>query len=139
MKGSCLCGAVAFEVDKIPESYRACHCTACRKSGGHYWSAFSVANDDFRFTEDRGLKWYRSSDWAERGFCKVCGGNLFYHMLKEDRYMMAVGAFDDQSGFELQRQVFIDEKPGFYDLAPLNMTSTGDDFFTRYPALKGKG
>ncbi|NBR53626.1 MAG: GFA family protein [Rhodobacteraceae bacterium] len=73
MKGSCLCGAVAFEVDKIPESYRACHCNACRKSGGHYWSAFSVANDDFRFTEDRGLKWYRSSDWAERGFCKECG------------------------------------------------------------------
>jgi hypothetical protein len=57
-------------------------------------------------------------------------------MVKEDRYMMAVGSFDDQSGFELARQVFIDEKPGFYELRPETPTSTGDDFFVRFPDLK---
>ena len=46
--------------------------------------------------------------------------------------MMAVGSFDDQSGFELSRQVFIDEKPGFYSFAQETETSTGDDFFARY-------
>jgi len=134
--GHCLCGAVRFEAE-IGHQIGACHCGQCRRwASGPY---FAVPAQSVRFEGEQNLGRYQSSDWAERGFCKVCGGNLFYHMLKEDRYMMAVGAFDDQSGFELQRQVFIDEKPGFYDLAPLNMTSTGDDFFTRYPALKGKG
>ena len=38
MKGSCLCGAVRFEVagkhDKQPE---ACHCLQCRKQTSHFF------------------------------------------------------------------------------------------------------
>ncbi len=50
--------------------------------------------------------------------------------------MMAVGSFDDQSGFELARQVFIDQKPGFYAFAQETKTSTGDDFFARNPDIE---
>ena len=25
-------------------------------------------------------RWYRSSDWAERGFCNECGSQMFYRM-----------------------------------------------------------
>ena len=117
MKGSCLCGAVAFEVDKIPESYRACHCNACRKSGGHYWSAFSVDNADFRFTEDRGLKWYRSSDWAERGFCKECGASLFFKPLGKDIIEMAPGSIDGPTGTMLAGHIFVAFKGDYYELA----------------------
>ena len=117
MKGSCLCGAVAFEVDKIPESYRACHCNACRKSGGHYWSAFSVANDDFRFTEDRGLKWYRSSDWAERGFCKECGASLFFKPLGKENIEVAPGSIDGPTGTMLAGHIFVAFKGDYYELA----------------------
>jgi hypothetical protein len=132
--GRCLCGAVRFSAE-VGHQIGACHCGQCRRwASGPY---FAVAAKGVRFEGEESLGRYRSSDWAERGFCQLCGGNLFYHMLKEDRYMMAVGAFDDQSGFELARQVFIDEKPGFYDLGPETTTSTGDDFFARYPGLKG--
>jgi hypothetical protein len=117
MKGSYLCGAVAFEVDKIPESYRACHCNACRKSGGHYWSAFSVANEDFRFTEDRGLKWYRSSDWAERGFCKECGASLFFKPLGKDIIEVAPGSIDGPTGTMLAGHIFVAFKGDYYELA----------------------
>jgi hypothetical protein len=117
MKGSCLCGAVAFEVDKIPESYRACHCTACRKSGGHYWSAFPVDNADFRFTEDRGLKWYRSSDWAERGFCKECGASLFFRPLGKGIIEVASGSIDGPTGTMLAGHIFVGLKGDYYELA----------------------
>lgn len=117
MKGSCLCGAVAFEVDKIPESYRACHCTSCRKSGGHYWSAFSVDSADFRFTEDRGLKWYRSSDWAERGFCKECGASLFFRPLGKDIIEVAPGSIDGPTGTMLAGHIFVSFKGDYYELA----------------------
>ena len=117
MKGSYLCGAVAFEVDKIPESYRACHCTACRKSGGHYWSAIPVDNADFRFTEDRGLKWYRSSDWAERGFCKECGASLFFRPLGKGIIEVAPGSIDWPTGTMLAGHIFVGFKGDYYELA----------------------
>jgi len=133
MTGHCLCGAVTFTAE-IGHQIGACHCGQCRRwASGPY---FAVAAKSVRFEGAENIGRYQSSGWAERGFCKTCGGNLFYRMVKEDRYMMAVGAFDDQSGFELARQVFIDEKPGYYSFAQETATSTGDDFFTRYPVLK---
>jgi hypothetical protein len=131
--GHCLCGAVRFTAE-VPREIGVCHCGQCRRwASGPYFAA-AAKGVSFEGAEHIGR--YRSSDWAERGFCRKCGGHLFYHMIREDRYMMAVGAFDDPSGFELARQVFIDDKPGFYALRQQTQTSTGDDFFTRFPALK---
>ena len=33
LKGSCLCGAVTWTFDGMPESATACNCTACRRYG----------------------------------------------------------------------------------------------------------
>ncbi len=136
MTGQCLCGAVRFTAQDVAHQVGACHCGQCRRcASGPY---FAVRAGSVSFEGEDNLGRYRSSDWAERGFCKVCGSNLFYRMIEEDRYMMAVGAFDDQSGFELAYQVFIDQKPGFYSFAQETPTSTGDDFFARYALAKGK-
>lgn len=35
-KGSCLCGAVKYEVSGELPAPTACHCTQCRKHSGHY-------------------------------------------------------------------------------------------------------
>jgi hypothetical protein len=130
MTGQCLCGAVKFTAEDVPHQIGACHCGQCRRwASGPY---FAVRAGSVTFEGEDNLGRYRSSDWAERGFCKQCGSSLFYRMIEEDRYMMAVGSFDDQSGFELARQVFIDQKPGFYAFAQETKTSTGDDFFARY-------
>ncbi len=135
MTGQCLCGAVSFTASDVPHHVGVCHCGQCRRvSSGPY---FAVAAGSVAFEGDANLGRYRSSDWAERGFCKQCGSNLFYRMVKEDRYMMSVGSFDDQSGFELSHQVFIDEKPDFYEFAQATKTSTGDDFFARYAPANG--
>lgn len=133
LNGHCLCGAVRFEAEAGPEM-GVCHCGQCRRWGsGPY---FAVAAAAVRFEGAENLGRYRSSDWAERGFCTRCGSSLFYHMLAHDRYMMAVGAFDDQQRWHLARQVFVDERPGFYALAGETVNSTGDDFFVRHPDLK---
>jgi len=58
---------------------------------------------------------YASSEWAERGFCKLCGSNLFY-LLKPDRYIMSAGAFDQQP-FELASEIFWSNKPDWYNFA----------------------
>ncbi len=136
MTGGCLCGAVRFEADDVPHEMGVCHCGQCRRwASGPY---FAVRGDGVRFEGEENLGRYRSSGWAERGFCRTCGSSLFYHMLEEPFYMLAAGAFDDQSGFRLARQVFIDEKPAFYAFAQETQDSAGDDFFVGRAGRVGK-
>lgn len=78
MRGACHCGAVRFEVEGPIRDALACHCTQCRKVSGHYWAAASVPVAKWRVTEGRGLRWFRSSPVAQRGFCGDCGATLFW-------------------------------------------------------------
>ena len=78
MRGSCHCGAVRFRVEGPIRDAIACHCTQCRKVTGHYWAAASVPVSRWTVTESRGLRWFRSSPVAQRGFCGDCGATLFW-------------------------------------------------------------
>lgn len=115
-KGSCLCGAVKFEVS-IPETtFNICHCGMCRKwcsgpfMGVHCESAAT-------FSDDKELAWFKSSDWAERGFCKRCGTNLFYRCTDPAyaSWEVSLAALEDPAGLTLDRHIFIDAKPDSYD------------------------
>ena len=74
--GGCLCGAVRYESLKPPEQVSYCHCRMCQKSSGNpYFLGAFMAAKAFRFTRGE-PKFYRSSAWAERGFCAECGTPL---------------------------------------------------------------
>ena len=50
--GSCLCGAVKFELAAAPTDLLHCHCRMCQKSHGAVFATFArVPHDAFRFTE----------------------------------------------------------------------------------------
>ena len=68
--GSCLCGAVKFEITGPLRPVIACHCLQCRKQTGSYMSATGVKDRYLKLVETRGLKWYRSSEVARRGFLR---------------------------------------------------------------------
>jgi hypothetical protein len=88
----------------------------CRRwSGGAPFFATDARGVIFEGSEN--LARYASSDWAERGFCKTCGSNLFYFLKPAQTYAMSVGVFDDASPFQLVREIFIDQKPDGYALA----------------------
>ena len=74
--GSCLCGAVKFTVSGPLRPVIACHCQQCRKTSGHHVAATSAARDAIKIEGD--VTWYTSSETAKRGFCGVCGSNLFW-------------------------------------------------------------
>jgi len=79
---------------------------------------------------------YRSSDWAERGFCATCGTHLFYHLLPTDEYIVPAGLFQDRA-FELTSQIFIDEKPAYYEFANHTPTLTGEQVFAQFAQATG--
>src|SRR5512134_3330414 len=78
--GTCLCGAVRFEVTLPPKWCANCHCTMCRRAHsaafvtwvGLEASAFQVVAG----AEHRAR--YQSSDKASRTFCSRCGSPLTF-------------------------------------------------------------
>lgn len=128
--GRCLCGAVTFSAEQVETDSHACHCGMCRRwSGGSGFLGASCEGVTFPNAEQ--LVRYSSSDWAERGFCNVCGTTLFYFLKPNQRYTMSVGAFDDQSPFRLAREIFIDCKPSGYAFAGEHERWTEAETFER--------
>ena len=112
--GRCLCGAVTFRAMPKPR-VEACHCEMCRRWGG---TAFMVVDCGTAVAFEGGpIARYRSSDWAERGFCPACGTHLFYYFMPAGSYSMPVGAFDDQTELSFEREIYIDRKPDCYAFA----------------------
>jgi hypothetical protein len=115
--GSCLCGAVAFEVDGDLRQVIDCHCSQCRKQSGHFWAATSAPHSAFRITRDDGLVWFEASPAARRGFCRHCGSFLLWQPAGEDRLSFAAGALDGPSGLTTTRSIFHEDAGDYYDPA----------------------
>lgn len=114
--GSCLCGAVRYEVEGLLRPSVACHCSQCRKTSGHYWSATQVPDARLRITKDEGLAWFRSSETAERGFCQGCGASLFWRMNGEGMTSIGSGTLDAPEGLTTAKHIFVADKPGYYEI-----------------------
>jgi hypothetical protein len=75
-KGSCLCGAIAFEFDNDGSVVAvSCSCSNCRKvSGSQYGVYLQVKLTSFRWLAGADhVATYESSPGNHRGFCRRCG------------------------------------------------------------------
>jgi len=115
MKGSCLCGAVTFEVTGSAESFSACHCGQCRKWSGHFWASAHVVDGALDISGD--VRWFRSSGKAKRGFCPICGSALFWKRADDPHTSFALGALDKPAGARLEKHIFTADKGDYYDIA----------------------
>ena len=75
---------------------------------------------------------YDSSEWAERGFCKNCGSNLFYRIKESNQYHLPLGLFEEEDSLNFNSQIFIDEKPQYYNFANTTKNMTGPEVFAAY-------
>ena len=115
--GSCLCGAVKYQVDGPLRDVVACHCVQCRKQTGTYLSATAANDGNLRIVEGRGLKWYRSSSMARRGFCGECGSVLFWKGDGRDYTSITAGSVDGPIGVKLAGHIFCDSAGDYYEIA----------------------
>ncbi len=130
LSGSCLCGAVGVTGTANEPEVAACHCDMCRGwSSGPY---FEVTCENVSFVGEGSITTFRSSNWAERGFCSECGSNLFYHIIDSCEYQIAAGLLDNQSELRLSRQVFTDKKPPYYTLSDKTENMTAAQVFDKY-------
>jgi hypothetical protein len=114
--GGCLCGAVRYEVRGPLRPVVACHCTQCRRMTGHFLAATAAREGDFTITREAGLKWYRASKDARRGFCADCGSTLFWHGTGRDYVSIAAGSIDGATGLKLVQHIHTADKGDYYEL-----------------------
>ncbi len=86
----------------------------CRKQTSHFLAFTAAWNDHFKLTEERGLKWYRSSEHSRRGFCGECGSMLLFATDGDDKLSIAAGALDGATELKLVAHIFVAGKGDYY-------------------------
>ncbi|MGE0023156.1 MAG: GFA family protein [Hyphomicrobium sp.] len=116
MGGRCLCGAVTFSAAIAKRDVDVCHCSMCRRwTAGPFFGLMHQGTVAFEGAEH--IRVYKSSEWGERAFCGVCGTALFWRLSGSDTYSFSTGVLDDANDLRLTMQIFIEDKPDYYDLA----------------------
>lgn len=117
LPGGCLCGGVRFLVTERPMGVVNCHCGQCRRFHGHVGAYVTVPHDTVVFDADATLSWYRSSDFARRGFCGRCGSSLFWKEDGNPHLEIAAGSLDQPTGLATLRHGYVADKADYYEIA----------------------
>ena len=100
LHGSCLCGAVRYEVDRLDGPIVHCHCATCRKAhAAAFNSSAAVERPHFRWTagEDR-LGCHASSPDKNRWFCRACGSQMIAEFPARGHVLLRVATLDEDPG-----------------------------------------
>jgi hypothetical protein len=114
--GSCLCGAIKWEVEARPRFAINCHCSMCRKHHGAAFATFgAVARPKLHITGEP--KRYRSSPDATRSFCGECGSSLFFEYDAAPKTVwVALGSADCDPNCRPEAHIFVANKAPWVEL-----------------------
>lgn len=125
-RGSCLCGAITFELDAAGVVLAVgCFCTNCRKvSGSQYGVYLQVRVDSFRWVSGaEHVATYESSPGNQRGFCRTCG-SVAPVRTSYGAVRVPGGALDEDPGVAPEVVLFSASKAGWCTLDAAQQTFT---------------
>jgi hypothetical protein len=113
-QGSCLCGAVAYDVAGPPMRMYYCHCSRCRRSR----SAAHAANI---FYGADGFRWLRGEDlvmnykppeaqYFTTAFCRKCGSKMPRVSRERGVVLVPAGTLDNEPGIRPTAHIFVGSK-----------------------------
>lgn len=123
IRGSCLCGAVAFSVSVELTPIQLCHATRCRKATGGAYAPELLA-------PAASLRWLRGADRVaiyqapllraapayRRAFCMTCGSPLPVEITGTTFVLLNPGVLDDDPGSRPFRHAFVAQKASWHEL-----------------------
>jgi hypothetical protein len=121
VRGSCLCGAVRYELALPFETVHNCHCSRCRKAraAAHTTNGFTPV-DALRFVagEDR-LVTYRLPEarFFSQVFCATCGSGMPRADHGRGIAVVPLGSLDDDPGSGAVDHIFVGSKAPWYTIA----------------------
>ena len=118
-KGSCLCGAVQFEVTGPIRNIVYCHCSQCRKAQGSAFATNGIVNSsDFVFVSgEDDLSAYASSEDQSKYFCKTCGSPIISKRKSlPDELRIRLGTLESDISERPQAHIFVTSKANWEDI-----------------------
>ena len=117
--GSCLCGAIRYEVDGELGDIVCCHCSMCRKAQGTAFATNApVESDRFRVVAGaQALRGYESSPGKRRYFCSICGSPIFSRRdARPDVLRLRIGTLDSRIAARPTAHICAASKAEWYDI-----------------------
>ncbi|MEE9330486.1 MAG: GFA family protein [Parvularculaceae bacterium] len=132
LTGRCACGAVTFKATAT-KSFGVCHCRMCRRWIGGVWMAVRITGEP---DIEGPIKIWKSSRIADRANCERCGSAIWHRSKTIKSLALGLGLFDDQTGWEMKRQIFIEQQPDHYGFGSKAVGLTG--WATLWALITGK-
>src|SRR5713226_5456481 len=121
MRGSCLCGAVAYQATGTPIAFDLDHCSRCRKSSGSAFKAELIIDSaEFRWVSGQSLvRIYEAPvqntpPGYRRAFCAICGGPV--PTVDNDTTNIPAGTLDDEPETRPRRHIFVARKAAWFEI-----------------------
>lgn len=108
MIGSCLCGAVKYEIDVLDTPISHCHCQTCRKANAAaFVSTAGVRREHFRWIKGQDtLSSFESSPGKLRHFCSICGSHLVAERPVQPHVILRVATLDNDPGSQPESHIW---------------------------------
>jgi hypothetical protein len=117
LKGTCVCGAVHFEISGAFKGAGHCHCSTCRKAHGAAFATWAhIEPSQFGWRSGETLVGrYRSSPNRQRLYCKQCGSQLA-STYRGEITEIVLGTIDGDPGVRPSEHIFVGSKAPWYEI-----------------------
>ncbi len=116
--GSCLCGAVRYQLDGPFSHLSHCHCSMCRKHHGAPFATWVASPlKGFRLLAgEHHIGRYDSSAGWHRDFCLTCGSVQPVRMAEHKVVASPAGNLEGDLGIRPEMHIFVASKAPWYDI-----------------------
>lgn len=118
IRGSCVCGGINFEIEKVV-ALTHCHCSICRKESGASFATYAHVRRE-RFKLLGGEEFINPGyEWAaghSRSFCNRCGSPAPKYIEATRMVSVPAGLLDDDPGVRPSIHVFTASKAAWVEL-----------------------
>ena len=80
-------------------------------------TATACRREQLRLIAEDGLRWYQSSSAARRGFCHVCGSNLFWEPASGTHISIMAGTLDPPTGLATVFHIHVETAGDYYSIS----------------------
>lgn len=109
--GTCLCGAVHYQIHGRFEGFFLCHCSRCRKGSGSAHAANLFAPTGrlhWKAGADRVMNFEVAGTRHARAFCSACGAAL--PRLEGGGVVVPAGSLDSMPSITPQAHIFVGDR-----------------------------
>jgi hypothetical protein len=116
IKGSCLCGAVSFEVVNTFEKLFLCSCDQCRQiTGSAFSSNLFVRKEGFGWLEGAGgiVSYKVPGRDISKAFCQICGSGVPWENGDGTKMIVPAGSMSEPVNVAERFRIFTSERPAW--------------------------